>query len=278
MKKILKSASIILLSSLPLLSLAQENTEQSFNQSKKQDIQKILEISLNQKGKVFDKTSVGESNKLQSRLDSILKSRENYPKVTEEINQFKSDIKSTIKKFKSTEGKLSKIKQINVKNVLNKGIFKTLDKKISNLESADLKISERISSIANSNTNSSGTINLLQEAEQKLAVAKSSAEEVKSQISLAISSDSGISVEAIKSSITESNNKILEAVNSYKLVIDSIPKLPNTNETSSSTPTETSTSTDNVIISEDTSTTTNQNTSEQSNISVQASSSDSQKK
>ncbi len=277
MKKIFKSASIILLASLPILSLAQENTEQSFNQSKKQDIQKILETSSNQKGKIFNNSSTGETLKLQSRLDNILKSKENYPKVTEEVNQFRSDIKSTIKKFKSTDGKLSKIKQINVQNVLNKGLFKTLDKKISNLESADLKITEKISSlVADSNLNSSSTTILLQDAEQKLAIARSSVTEVKSQISLAIYSESGISVEAIKLSITESNNKILEAVNSYKLVLDSISKLPNTSETSSSTPTEDSSSTDNEITSDNISTTTNQNTSEQSNTSIQASSGDPQ--
>ena len=204
MKKIFKSVSIILIASFPILSLAQENTEQSFNQSKKQDAQKILESSSNQKDKVFNHSSGDSYNKLQSRLESILRSKENYPKVIEEVNQFKTDTKSTIKKFKPTEGKLSKIKQINVKSVLNKGLFKTLDKKILSLESADIKITEKISSLTDLNQSLSSTTILLQDAEQKLAVAKSSVEEVKSQVSLAISSDSGISAEAIKSSITES--------------------------------------------------------------------------
>jgi len=227
MKKIFKSTSIILLASIPLLSLAQDNTEQSFLTAKNEDQQKALAVSANPENiKIFKDLLNYGADKLQSRLENILKDKENYPKVSNEIGSFKLDIRSNLSKFRSIEGKLSRSKQLNVKNVLNKGLFKTLDQKIAKLESADLKITQKISLLIASNVDASSTANLLLNAEQKLAIAKSSVSEVRSQINNAIASSDGISKEAIRTSVTDANQKILDAVTAYKITLDSIPKLP----------------------------------------------------
>ena len=271
MKKIFKSSSIILLGVIPLLSLAQsvpqDNTEQSFNASKDQAKAQALAITPDQKNtKVFkDLLSYG-ADKLQSRLASILKDKENYPQVADEVSTFKTDIKANISKFKSTDGKLSKAKQISVKNVLSNGIFKTLDQKIAKLESADNKITQKISLLIASNVDASSTASLLADAEQKLAIAKSSVAEIKSQINGAISSQNGVSSDAIKTSVTDANNKILDAVNAYKITLDSIPQSISSNVASSSPSEIESTSTEIDQNQDNTSTTTIETSNSESQV------------
>lgn len=284
MKKIFKTITFITLATIPLLSLA-ENTDQSFNDSKAQAKSQALLATPNQENiKMFkDLISYGE-NKLQSRLENILKDKEKYPQVATEISNFKTNIKSEIQKFKSTNINLPKIKQINIKNILSKGIFKTLDQKIAKLESADTKIAQKISLLIASNVDASSTANLLANAEQKLTVAKSAVAEIKSQINSAVSSRAGISSEAIKASVNDANAKILEAVDAYKNTLDSIPQLADSNIASSSpSQIENSTSTDattteTTIDSQNSNeqTETNQNQENQSNTDTTTSSSDPQ--
>ncbi|MEI8337746.1 MAG: hypothetical protein WCF92_01210 [bacterium] len=231
MKKLFKTSSIILLISIPLLSLAEDNTLQSFNQSKNQDKQKALSTIPNPENiKMFKDLIKDGPDKLQTRLENILKDKENYPQVADEIKKFKTKTEATIIKFKSKDVSLSKVKQINVKNILGKGIFKTLDKKIEKLESADTKVSQKISLLIASNVDASSTTNLLLEAEKKLTIAKSAVKEVESQINLAVSSEGGVSSDAIKTSATDANNKILEAINAYKITLESISLLPKSTE------------------------------------------------
>ncbi len=273
MKKTLGSLSLILLT-VPFLSSAQnvpnDNTERSFAESKYQDIQNTLAASStkNESIKIFRDLFKYGSDKLQSRLENILKDKENYPEVANEVNSFKANIRSTIEKFKTSNKTFSISKQINVKKVLNKELFKTLDNKISKLESADTKMTEKISLLISSNVNASSTANLLSDAEQKLVVARSSVTEIESQINTAMSSQTGVSTGAIKQSILDANDKILAAVNSYKLVLDSIAEISNTTTNDPSDQVISTPLTNDQPSSQSTSSTIDQNQQDLSNTSI----------